>query len=106
MEQLLGIPAGSVDYDEDGASPTPVGREWGLDRRFRGDYPISPRSVTQALAMNPRGQATAWVKVYRRDRPWAGYVQLWGFGATADRLPYIRAAAEYGLLRATRDHYN
>jgi hypothetical protein len=26
--------------------------------------------------------------------------QLWGFGATVGRLPLIRAAAEYGLLRA------
>jgi hypothetical protein len=28
-------------------------------------------------------------------------VQLWGFGATIERLPAICAAAQYGLLRAT-----
>jgi hypothetical protein len=39
------------------------------------------------------------VRVYRSDRPGSGYVQLWGFGATVERLPSIRAAAEYGLLR-------
>ena len=38
---------------------------------------------------------------YRPDRPGSGYVQLWGFGATIERLPAIRAAAEFGLLRAT-----
>jgi eukaryotic-like serine/threonine-protein kinase len=104
MEQLLGIASAAVDYDEDAATPTAAGREWGLDRRFRGDYPISPQAVTRALAVNPQGQATAWMQMYRRDRPWAGYVQLWGFGATVDRLPLIRAAAEYGLLRAASHH--
>jgi eukaryotic-like serine/threonine-protein kinase len=104
MEQLLGISSATVDYDEDAATPTPAGREWGIDRRFRGDYPISPHAVTQALAVNPHGQATAWMQAYRPDRPWAGYVQLWGFGATVDRLPLIRAAAEYGLLRAPSRH--
>jgi hypothetical protein len=104
MEQLLGVSSATVDYDEDAATPTPAGREWGINRRLRGDYPISPQAVTQALAINPRGQATAWVRVYRPDRPWAGYVQLWGFGATLDRLPLIRAAAEYGLLRAASRH--
>jgi hypothetical protein len=29
----------------------------------------------------------------------SGYVQLWGFGATVERLPMIQAAAEYGLVR-------
>lgn len=100
MEQLLGIPAAALDYDEDGAEPTAEGRRWGLDRRVRGDYPMDPAAVTHVLALNPGRRATAWVKVYRPDRPGSGYVQLWGLGATADRLPMIRAATEYGLLRA------
>jgi hypothetical protein len=41
------------------------------------------------------------VQTYRPDRPRSGYVQLWGFGATIERLPANRAAAEYALLRAT-----
>jgi hypothetical protein len=28
---------------------------------------------------------------YRQDRLGSGYVQLWGFGATIERLPAIRA---------------
>jgi eukaryotic-like serine/threonine-protein kinase len=97
--QLLGISVATVDFDEDLAVPTAAGRAWGIESRFRGNYPISRKAVSQALAINPLGQATAWAQVYRADRPWAGYVQLWGFGATLDRLPAIRAAAEYGLLR-------
>jgi hypothetical protein len=50
-------------YNGDGAS---IG--------ISGDYPISPRAVTEALAVNPPGQATAWMHAYRPDRPWPGYV--------------------------------
>jgi outer membrane protein assembly factor BamB len=100
MEQLFGVSATTVDYDEDPAAPTLAGRAWGIDRMFRGDYPIAPAAVTQVLAISARGGASAWVRQYRRDRPASGYVQLWGFGATVERLPMIRAAAEYGLLRA------
>jgi hypothetical protein len=99
MELLLGVSAAALDYDEDLAAPTAAGRAWGIDRRLRGDYPMEPGAVTHVLALNPNGGATAWVKEYRAGRPGSGYVQLWGFGATVDRLPLIRAAAEYGLLR-------
>jgi len=99
IEQLLGVPAATVDYDEGLAAPTAEGRSWGINRTFRGDYPIATSAVTQVLAINHDGMATAWVRSYRRDRPGSGYVQLWGLGATLERLPAIRAAAEYGLLR-------
>ena len=101
VERLLGISAQTVDYDEGPATPTKLGRTWGIDRTFRGDYPIPLEAVTQTLAVDRSGKATAWVQRYRLDRPGSGYVQLWGFGATIERLPAIRAAAEYGLLRAT-----
>jgi hypothetical protein len=100
MEPLLGISAQTVDYDENPAEPTKLGRTWGIDRTVRGDYPIAPEAVSQTLAVDRSGKATAWVQRYRQDRPGSGYVQLWGFGATIERLPAIRAAAEYGLLRA------
>lgn len=99
MEQLLGVPAATLDYDEGAAAPTAEGQRWGIDRTFRGDYPIAASAVTRALALNRDGMATAWVRGYRDDRPWSGYVQLWGFGATIERLPAIRAVTEYGLLR-------
>jgi outer membrane protein assembly factor BamB len=102
IEHLLGVSAATLDYDEGAAAPTVEGHRWGIDRTFRGDYPIAATAVSEALAVNRDGMATAWVRSYRRDRPGSGYVQLWGFGATVDRLPAIRAATEYGLLRKAR----
>jgi hypothetical protein len=98
-EKLLGIPAAALDYDQDPSLPTAAGRRWGLDRTVTGDYTMDLSAVTEALALDRRGRATAWVKTYGSHRPGAGYVQLWGLGATLDRLPMIRAVAEYGLLR-------
>jgi hypothetical protein len=98
-ESLLGVPMGTMEYDNNAAVPTEVGRRWGIDRFFRGDFPIAVSDIIQPLAIDELGQTTAWVRVYRPDRPGSGFVQLWGLGATADRLPLVRAAAEYGLLR-------
>jgi hypothetical protein len=103
IEPLLGVPAATLDYDEGAAGPTAEGRSWGIDRTLRGDYPIATSAVTQALALNRDGMATAWVRSYRRDRPGSGYVQLWGLGANIERLPAIRAVAEYGLLRSPKN---
>ena len=99
MEQLLGVSAAALDYDENPSAPTAAGRAWGIDRTVRGDYPVAPGAVTRVLAVDRTGKATAWVQNYRPDRPASGYVQLWGLGASVDRLPMIRAAAESGLLR-------
>ena len=101
-ESLLGIPTASMDFNELGGQPTTAGREWGITGWHRGDFPIDVGAVSQALSVDEVGQANAWVTTYRADRPWAGLVQLWGFGATIDRLPDIQAAAEYGLLRPYR----
>ena len=98
-ESVIGVPMGTMDFDHNAAHPTAAGRRWGIDRFFRGDYPIAITDAIQPLAMDELGKTTAWVRVYRPDRPGSGFVQLWGLGATADRLPLVRAAAEYGLLR-------
>jgi hypothetical protein len=98
-ESLIGVPMGTMEFDHKAAYPTEVGRRWGIDRFFRGDYPIAMSDAIQPLAIDELGKTTAWVRVYRSDRPGSGFVQLWGLGATADRLPLVRAAAEYGLLR-------
>ncbi len=99
MEKLLGVPAAALDYDQEISVPTAAGRRWGLDQPMRGDYPIEPGAVSEVLATDVHGRATAWVKDYGAGRPGAGYVQLWGLGASVERLPFIKAAAEYGLLR-------
>jgi outer membrane protein assembly factor BamB len=99
MEKLLGVPAATLDYEAGPSRPTQAGRRWGLDRTVRGYYQMEPSVVGTPLALDREGKASAWVYAYRPDRPGSGYVQLWGFGATAERLPMIQAAAEYGLLR-------
>jgi len=98
-ESLIGVPMGTVDFDHEVAYPTKTGRRWGLDHAFRGDYTVDVSDAIQPLAIDELGKTTAWVRVYRADRPGSGFVQLWGLGATLDRLPAVRAAAEYGLLR-------
>jgi outer membrane protein assembly factor BamB len=98
-EMLLGVTTASMDYNELGGHPTGQGREWGITGWFRGDYPIDTSAVSLALAVDEVGQANAWARWYDRNRPWSGFIQLWGFGATAERLNDIRAVAEYGLLR-------
>jgi outer membrane protein assembly factor BamB len=98
-ERLLGVSYGGMDFDVYAGRPTPTGRQWGLTAPERSNYPMANLSECTALALDPFGRAVAWVRVYRRDRPGSGFVQLWGMGATADRLEDIRRVAEYGLLR-------
>jgi outer membrane protein assembly factor BamB len=99
MEKLLGVPAGSLDYESGPSHPTDAGRRWGLDTVVRGYFQMDPAAVGTPLALDAERRASAWVYPYRPDRPGSGYVQLWGYGATLERLPMIQAAAEYGLLR-------
>jgi eukaryotic-like serine/threonine-protein kinase len=99
-EKILGVPSATLDFDANPSRPTAAGRRWGLDGWLRGRFPIDSSAVTETLALDEElGRATAWVRVYRPERPGSGFVQLWGFGASVERLPAIRAAAEYGLLR-------
>lgn len=98
-EPIIGVPSADVDYNEYIGFPTGAGRRWGIARWFRGDYTYNPTVVTEAFTLDEQGQTTAWVKNYRKDRPGAGFVQLWGLGATADRLATIRDVAEYGILK-------
>jgi len=95
---VLGAPL-SLEFDEFNAHPTAEGKRWGLDVAMRGDTPVIPGGVIRALTLDELGFASAWVREYRADRPGSGYVQLWGLGMSVERLPYVRAVAEYGLLR-------
>jgi hypothetical protein len=96
---LTGFKVDSSDWNESPSAPTAEGRRWGLTGHWRGDMPASPAVVSRSLALNSEGWATVWQLEYRKDRPYAGYLQVWGLGATVERLPMIRAIAEYGLLR-------
>ena len=98
-ERVIDVSMESLEYDHNATHPTAVGRQWGLDRWFRGDYPIAPSSQIRPLALDELGKTSAWVRSYRSDRPGSGFVQLWGLGATLERLPYVKAVAEYGLIK-------
>jgi outer membrane protein assembly factor BamB len=98
-ERVIGVSMESMEYDHNATHPTAAGKQWGLDRWFRGDNPITPSSQIQALAIDEMGKTSAWVRSYRTDRPGSGFVQLWGLGATLERLPYVKAVAEFGLIR-------
>jgi eukaryotic-like serine/threonine-protein kinase len=98
-ERLIGAEMGTMEFDHNAAHPTVAGKQWGVDRWFRGDYSVKPSAVTIPLTVDELGKTAAWVRVYRPEMPGSGFVQLWGLGATLDRLPVVRAVAEYGLLR-------
>lgn len=95
---VLGASFAGLEFDEFNALPNPLGVRWGLGPALRGATPVVPGGNIRALSSDELGAASVWVREYRADRPGSGYVQLWGLGATVDRLPYIRAVAEYGLL--------
>jgi outer membrane protein assembly factor BamB len=96
---VLGVSLASLEFDEFNGHPTPLGTKWGLGPALRGGTPIKATGSIRALTLDELGASSAWVREFRADRPGSGYVQLWGLGATVDRLPYVRAVAEYGLLR-------
>ncbi|HKG91162.1 MAG TPA: PQQ-binding-like beta-propeller repeat protein [Gemmatimonadaceae bacterium] len=99
-EKLIGVSSATRDWDENPARTTEAGRRWGLGGWVRGRFPLDTSAVSQTLAVDEQlHKASAWVQLFRPDRPGSGFVQLWGFGASVERLPAIRAAAEYGLLR-------
>lgn len=96
---LTGLPIDSIDFNEYPSSPTEEGKRWGLTGSWRGDMPAAPGAVSRMLATDIDGWATVWQIEYRKDRPYAGYLQVFGLGATVERLPLVRAVAEYGLTR-------
>ena len=65
----------------------------------RGPFSANCQARPDVNLIDELGRTSVWVRTYRPDRPGSGFVQMWGLGATADRLPLVRAVAEYGLLR-------
>jgi outer membrane protein assembly factor BamB len=98
-ERVIGVSLATLEFDQNAAHPTAEGRRWGIDRWFRGEFAVAASAVTTPLAVDELGKTAAWVRTYRADRPGSGFVQLWGLGTNLDRLPFVRAAAEHGLVR-------
>ncbi|HVT39302.1 MAG TPA: PQQ-binding-like beta-propeller repeat protein [Gemmatimonadaceae bacterium] len=105
MEMLIGVPRMLGEYGTTAGYPTIRGRSWGIDRWMSGNFIMHPGSMIHPLAADDTGATTAWVRPFRADRPGSGFVQLWGQGADVQRLPMIRAAAEYGLLRVANNRW-
>jgi len=99
VSTMLDIRFKEHDGNELPGFPTEAGRRWGVDQWFQGQNAAPPASNVVPLTRDVYGNANAWVRNYRADRPASGFVHLWGMGATFERLPMIRSAAEYGLVR-------
>ncbi|MFA5832468.1 MAG: PQQ-binding-like beta-propeller repeat protein [Bacteroidota bacterium] len=75
---------------------TDEGKRWGLRNPFTAITGMSIGDVTKALAIDERGNATAWIKTFSQ-RENSGFVQLY---LTPDRLhtlPEIQNVIEYKL---------
>jgi outer membrane protein assembly factor BamB len=103
METLIGIPRAFGDYGTDAAYPRAEGRAWGIDRWMPGKFIMHVGPLMHAFAADDSGATTVWVRPFRADRVGSGFVQLWGVGGDIQRLPMIRAAAEYGLLSPAKE---
>jgi len=62
----------------------------------RGPFSANCQARPDVNLIDELGRTSVWVRTYRPDRPGSGFVQMWGLGATADRLPLVRAVAEHG----------
>jgi outer membrane protein assembly factor BamB len=95
---LLGVDYGSYNLDQYAAYVTPEGRSWGLDDWWMSVSGVAVAGVTEALALDETGGASAWVKSYGGP-PGSGFVHLWGTYRPIDRRLYeqIRKVVEYGV---------
>lgn len=98
--QFAGLSLEEARYDQYGSVPTAAGRRWGLRGVHVGTLSLDPSEVSEVLATDSRGRATAWVKRWGSGGPASGFVQLFGEGTSPDLLEELQAAAEYGILRA------
>ncbi|HKG94373.1 MAG TPA: PQQ-binding-like beta-propeller repeat protein [Gemmatimonadaceae bacterium] len=96
--RLLGVDHARGNFDVRGATVTPAGERWGLSGWWTSNWGADPRTVTQALALDDEGQATAWVRSYGGPAG-SGFVripaQTWGEAPAAANLLMLQVAAEY-----------
>jgi len=95
---LLGVDFTELNGDRYSVTPTRSGREWGLDTWWVGEGSTLPAHVTEVLAVDEIGRATAWVQSYGGPRG-TGFVMTRP-GVDPDVLREIRRVAEFGLVRA------
>jgi hypothetical protein len=98
--RLLGIDLRRWDDDRYAAYPTQTGRRWGLSSWWMGGSGVSRDQVSEVLADEETGGASAWVKNYGGP-PGTGFVYLWGSYRAIDvtHLEQAWRVAEYGIGR-------
>jgi outer membrane protein assembly factor BamB len=97
--RILDLDLSRGETGEYGARPTDEGRRWGLTGPVLSTTALAPAPSVTALARDELGRIAAGVRSYGGPEG-TGFVILFGQGAPWDRLPAIRAAAEYGIVRA------
>lgn len=95
----LGLDPSAGAQGRYGASPTTLGRAWGLADLHLSEAAVATGPGVRVLATDELDRAAAVVRDFGGPRG-TGFVLLWGVGADRARLAEIRAAAEYGVLRA------
>ncbi len=89
--RLLGVKHEGGNFDNVGTSEvTAAGRRWGLEPWWMSSWAADPASVSQVLALDETGLASAWLESFG-GRPGAGFVRLPGTASPAT----ILRAAEY-----------
>jgi outer membrane protein assembly factor BamB len=95
---LLGVDFERYDLDQYAAYATAKGKKWGLGNWWMSLSGVDTSQVTQALALDEDGRASAWVKSYGGP-PGTGFVYIYGTHRKipASLLNQTRLAAEQGI---------
>jgi outer membrane protein assembly factor BamB len=102
--RVLGANYSTMEADAWPATPTALGRAWGLRSGILAGLSLDTAAASAVLERTQTGRAAAWVHTYGGP-PGTGFVFLGAGGIPAElpvaveQLPAIRSVAEYGVLR-------
>jgi hypothetical protein len=96
--RLLGVSHEHANFDPTGAQATEAGHRFGLIGWWPSDWSAAPSDVTDTLAIDEQGLASAWRKSYG-GAPGTGFVRLFGsqwtsVGLAPEQLKAVWIAAE------------
>jgi outer membrane protein assembly factor BamB len=93
---LLGVDHSEFNFDFYAATPTELGRNWGLERGWVSAYAVALSESIDVLALDENGRAAAWVKSFGGP-PGTGYVGIGMDHTSANALEAVLAVADFGL---------
>jgi eukaryotic-like serine/threonine-protein kinase len=95
---LLGVDHTPANFDPRASSVTEAGKRWGLSGWWMANWAANPHDVSEVLAVNDEGFATAWVKSYGGGKG-TGFVRIpigtLGENLSPAQLQMLLTAAEY-----------